>query len=72
MLNDKKWLSRYVNLTQSIPAHKDIDLDPALAEQEAFKTRNIEGAMQLDWPTMAAKNSEWKERWDKEVVAFVK
>lgn len=72
MLNDRKWLSRYVNLTQSIPAHKDIDLEPALAEQEAFKTRNIEGAMQLDWPTMAAKNSEWKERWDKEVVAFVK
>jgi putative spermidine/putrescine transport system substrate-binding protein len=72
MLNDKSWLSRYCNLTHSIPAAKDIQLDPELAQQEAFKTRNIEGAMQLDWPTIAAKNSEWKERWDKEVVAFVK
>lgn len=72
MLNDKKWLSRYVNLTKSIPVHKDINLDPALAAKEAFQTRNIEGAMQLDWPTMAAKNSEWKDRWDREVVAFVK
>lgn len=71
-MNDKKWLSRYVNLTKSIPVHKDIDLDAALAAQEAFKTRNIEGAIQLDWPTLAAKNSEWKERWDKEVVAAVK
>jgi hypothetical protein len=51
---------------------KDIDLDPALAAQEAFKTRNIEGAIQLDWPTLATKNSEWKDRWDREVVAFVK
>jgi putative spermidine/putrescine transport system substrate-binding protein len=72
MMNDKKWLSRYVNLTHSIPVQKDIDLDPALAAQEAFKTRNIEGAMQLDWPTLASKNSEWKDRWDREVVAFVK
>lgn len=72
MLNEKKWLSRYCNLTHSIPVAKDIDLDPALAAQEAFKTRNIEGAMQLDWPTLAAKNAEWKERWDREVVAFVK
>jgi hypothetical protein len=72
MMNDKKWLSRYVNLTHSIPVQKDIDLDPALAAQEAFKTRNIEGAIQLDWPTLATKNSEWKDRWDREVVAFVK
>jgi putative spermidine/putrescine transport system substrate-binding protein len=72
MMNDKKWLSRYVNLTHSVPVQKDIDLDPALAAQEAFKTRNIEGAMQLDWPTLASKNSEWKDRWDREVVAFVK
>lgn len=72
MLNDKKWLSRYVNLTKSIPVAKNIDIDAALASQDAFKTRNIEGAMQLDWPTIAAKNSEWKERWDKEVVAYVK
>lgn len=72
ILNEKKVLSRYVNLTKSIPAHKDIDLDPELAQQDAFKTRNIEGALQLDWPTMASKNAEWKERWDKEVIAFVK
>ncbi|HET7701056.1 MAG TPA: extracellular solute-binding protein [Candidatus Limnocylindria bacterium] len=72
MLNDKKWLSRYCNLTHSIPVAKDIQLDAELANQEAFKSRNIEGAMQLDWPTLAAKNSEWKERWDKEVVAYVK
>lgn len=72
MLNDKQWLTRYCNLTKSIPVHKDIQLDAALANQEAFKTRNIEGAIQLDWPTLAAKNSEWKERWDREVVAFVK
>ena len=39
---------------------------------EAFKTKNIEGAIQLDWPTIAAKNAEWNERFNKEVVAFVK
>ncbi len=72
MLNEKKWLSRYCNLTHSIPVAKDIELDASLANQEAFKTRNIEGAMQLDWPTIAAKNAEWKERWDREVVAYVK
>ena len=67
-----KWLSRYCNLTKSIPAHKDMDLDPALANREAFKTRNVENAIHLDWETMAAKNAEWRERWEKEVVAFVK
>ena len=72
MLNDKKWLSSYCNLTHSIPVAKNIDIDAELANQEAFKTRNIEGAIQLEWPTIAAKNSEWKERWDKEVVAYVK
>src|SRR6266576_2107616 len=72
MMNEKKWLSRYCNLTHSIPVAKDIELDKALADQEAFKTKNIEGAIQLDWPTIAAKNAEWNERFNKEVVAFVK
>ncbi len=72
MMNEKTWLSRYCNLTHSIPAAKDIQIDAALASQEAFKTRNIEGAMQLDWPTIATKTSEWKDRWDREVVAYVK
>src|SRR5919197_1019157 len=69
LLNDKKWLTRYCNLTHSIPAGKDIQLDPELANQEAFKTRNIEGAIQLDWATLAAKNAEWNDRFNKEVVA---
>ena len=72
MLNDKKWLTRYCNLTHSIPVAKDITLDPDLANQEAFKTRNIEGAMQLDWPTLATRNADWNERFNKEIVAFVK
>jgi len=72
MMNEKKWLSRYCNLTHSIPVAKDIELDKALADQEAFKTKNIEGAIQLDWPTIASKNAEWNERFNKEVVAFVK
>ncbi len=72
MLNDKQWLTRYCNLTHSIPVAKDITLDPDLANQEAFKTRNIEGAMQLDWPTLAMKNADWNERFNKEIVAFVK
>jgi len=72
MMNENKRLSRYCNLTHSITVAKDIDLDKALADQEAFKTRNIEGAMQLDWPTIAAKNADWNDRFNKEVVAFVK
>ena len=42
------------------------------SDQEAFKTKNIEGAIQLDWPTIASKNAEWNDRFNKEVVAFVK
>lgn len=62
-------LSRYCNVTKSIPASPDAELSEELADDPAFQPEAVEGAMQLDWDTMAEKDSEWRKRWDREVKA---
>jgi putative spermidine/putrescine transport system substrate-binding protein len=66
---DKETLRRYCNLTATIPAGKDIKLDPPYDTDPAYLPEAIEGAMQLDWIKIAEKNEEWTELWNREVVA---
>lgn len=62
-------LSRYCNLTTSIPTSRVVQLDERFANDPAFQKDKIENALQLDWATIGAKSNEWKELWDAEVKA---
>ena len=49
-------LSRYANLTASIPASKFVKLDRDLALEQAFQKEEIERAIQLDWAAIPVNN----------------
>ena len=69
LMLEKETLRRYCNLTATIPAGKDIVLDPPYDTDPAYLPEAIEGAMQLDWEKIAEMNDEWTETWNREVVA---
>jgi putative spermidine/putrescine transport system substrate-binding protein len=60
-------LSRYCNITKTIPLSKKAILSDELKNDPAFSQEASEGAMLLDWDTMAERDSEWKDRWLREV-----
>ena len=66
---DAKTLSRYCELTKSIPASKDATLSDELKNDPAFAKEAVEKAIQVDWDTAAARDAEWRKRWDREVKA---
>jgi len=68
MLSSER-LSRYCNLTTSIPTSRTVKLEERFANDPAFNKEAVEGALQLDWATIGAKSNEWKELWDAEVKA---
>ncbi len=69
MMLSPERLSRYCNLTTSIPTSKTVTLEERLARDPAFSKENVEKALQLDWATIGAKSSEWRQLWDAEVKA---
>jgi putative spermidine/putrescine transport system substrate-binding protein len=64
---DPKTLSRYCDLTKSIPASSQAELGADLKSDPAFAKSAVEGAMQADWDTAAERDAEWRKRWDREV-----
>ena len=72
MMLSPERLSRYCNLTTSIPTSKEVKLEEKFASDPAFQKENVENALQLDWATIGAKSNEWKELWDAEVKAHVR
>jgi putative spermidine/putrescine transport system substrate-binding protein len=68
---DPTTLSRYCNLTQSIPASKDAVLSDDLKNDPAFMKAAVEKALQADWDTAAERDAEWRKRWDREVKAVM-
>jgi putative spermidine/putrescine transport system substrate-binding protein len=69
LMLERETLRRYCNLTASIPAAKDMVLDPPWDTDPAYQPEAIENAMQLDWVKIAEMNDEWVEQWNREVVA---
>lgn len=68
---DPKVLSRYCNITKSIPASRDAVLSDELKADPAFSTNAVQSAIQVDWDTAAERDAEWRKRWDREVKAVM-
>lgn len=62
-------LSRYCNLTKTIPASRLAELSDDLKDDPAFAKEAVEGAIQMDWDTMAERDADWRKQWDREVKA---
>lgn len=62
-----KYQTLIAEATATAPANKKVQLSGDLAGEAAFKPETLEKAIQLDWGKMAARNQEWKDRWDREV-----
>lgn len=69
LMLERETLRRYCNLTATIPAAKDMVLDPPYDTDPAYQPEAIENAMQLDWLKIAEMNDEWVQQWNREVVA---
>jgi putative spermidine/putrescine transport system substrate-binding protein len=65
----KPVISRYCNLTATVPAIKGISLDPKFQKEAVFQPAAIQRAIQPDWATVNEENNAWKQRWDREVKA---
>lgn len=66
-----EWLSKYVNESANIPATTTAKLDPKYANEPAFQAENVKNAIKIDWVNLAKNNAAWRERWDREVKAFM-
>jgi putative spermidine/putrescine transport system substrate-binding protein len=65
----KPVISRYCNLTATVPAIKGVSLDPKYQKEAVFQPAAIQRAIQPDWATVNEENNAWKQRWDREVKA---
>jgi len=68
MLSDR-WLSRWAAETYHAPTTIKNIAPPSLRGLSIFDPKEAARAIQLDWVTVAASDTMWRERWDKEVVA---
>lgn len=66
---DAKTLSRYCELTLSIPASSKATLSEAVKAEPAFQAKAVENAIQADWDTAAERDADWRKRWDREIKA---
>lgn len=64
-------ISRYGSITRTPVTSTKAKLDEEVAAIPAFSTEAVERAMTLDWDTIAARDVEWRERWDREVKAVM-
>lgn len=63
----KPVISRYCNLTATVPAIKGVSLDPKYTKEPVFQPAAIQKAIQPDWVSVNEQNNAWKQRWDREV-----
>lgn len=64
-------LSKYCNITKAIPASSKAELSDELKDHPAYTTEAVEGALFLDWDKMSERDAEWKDRWEREVLAVM-
>lgn len=60
-------VSRWSNLTFSVPVVRDAKVNPSLAKLPAYQPAAISNQIALDWETIADKNDEWLQAWDRRV-----
>ena len=68
----ERWLARWAALTYYVPTTVKTIAPPSLRGLKMYDAQEIARAIQFDWGTMAANETAWRERWDKEVVARMK
>ena len=71
LLLSERWLARYATLTYFVPLTKRNIMPPSLRNLPIYNPAETARALQLDWPTIVANDSAWRQRWDKEVVAKI-
>jgi len=71
LLLSERWLARYATLTYFVPLTKRNIMPPSLRTLPIYNPAETARALQLDWPTIVANDSAWRQRWDKEVVAKI-
>jgi len=64
-------LGRFCSLTKFVPTSLYVKLDASLALEPAFDAAVMENAIQPDFAYLAAHNTELKDRWDREVKAYM-
>lgn len=69
LILSERWLARWAVLTLFVPTTKKQIAPPSLRSLAMYNPAEISRAIQFDWATIAANETVWRERWDKEVVA---
>jgi putative spermidine/putrescine transport system substrate-binding protein len=69
MLLEPSKLARWADLNGVVPTSSKVKLPPRLANDAAYQKETIEKAVQLDWATIAERNNDYKELWDRMVKA---
>lgn len=67
MLLSPESLARFCELNGVAPTSSKVSLPARMAEDPAYSSAAIENAIQLDWATLAAKDAEYREKWDRMV-----
>lgn len=66
-----EWQGRYCSIAGRMPTGKRVRLDAEMAKEPLFAPEIVEKTKNLDWLAIAKHNQEWKERWDREVKAYL-
>jgi len=64
-------LERYSCLTRTPHSSTEAGTCDELLDSESFDPEVIARSMMIDWDTVAARDVEWRERWDREVKAVM-
>jgi putative spermidine/putrescine transport system substrate-binding protein len=67
-----RWLARWAELTFYVPTTTTSVVPASLKSLKMYDTAEMARAIQFDWATITANEKQWRERWDKEVVARMK
>jgi putative spermidine/putrescine transport system substrate-binding protein len=60
-------LARFCELNGLAPTSTKVSLPARMASDPAYKPETIKNAIQLDWATLARKDAEYREKWDRMV-----
>jgi len=58
-------LARFCELNGVAPTSSKVKLPERMAADPAYSAAAIETAIQLDWATLAAKDAEYRQKWDR-------
>ncbi len=69
---DPEVVGRYCTLTSTIPGIKGAKVSGKLSEEPLFQPSVAENAIIQDSDLVATKDSDWRQRWDREVKSVMK